>query len=190
MPGISSILQHTVQGTGGQRRPCSLHIVPNSQIKYNICSCCRFPLNPSHRPSDVTDLRQRISSCVLVLHISEEIFDQFFTEVHSRSSTQQCSPTPLCIKTNVSRLCQFAHSLSLSVTWQDRDPQLPAHTTELGLSHWGLHSSCEDEPCTIELAGSENLTPLRALLGRSGVQSSWEAGGKRCRGVSCVVLSC
>lgn len=127
----------------------------------------------SHRPSDVTDLRKRISSHVSVLHISGELSDQFFMEVHRRSSTQQFSPTPLCINKNVTWLCDSAGSLSLC----HMIGLGPTAFRELGFSHWGLHSSCEDETCTKHLRAcwlwkldTHGCSPWKA---RGSVKCSW-----------------
>lgn len=124
--GITPILLHTVLGTGGQRR--FMLLTQSQTAKVSTVSAAAadslWTQVTRHRPSDVTDLRKRISSHVSVLHISGEILDQFFMQVHRRSSTQQCSPTPLCIIKNVTWLCDSLLAHSLSVTWQDRDPQL------------------------------------------------------------------
>lgn len=120
----------------------------------------------SPRPLDVTDLRKRTSSCVSVLHITAEIFDDFFTEVHSRSSAQQCSPPPLCIKKGETWLCQFAHSLSLCrllglgpTAFRPHQQVWAFPLGKLEFSQWELHSSCEDESCT---KPPRSLLPLKA----------------------------
>lgn len=104
----------------------------------------------------------------MFLHISGEIFRQFFTEVHNGSSTQQSSSPRLCIKMNVT--CPGVTLLphSLSVTWQD--PQLSDTPASLGVPTGGCVASVRMKLAqnTSEPVGSENLSPACALLRRLG----------------------